>query len=138
MAEGFNVNFPNCVPPRLRKELDKVAKNNNNIVAPLAVFVDDSGPTPVPAVPIQYLTFKAGDTFPTSVIRGLSVRGTLDGDLLRDDVAILNLVGGGTVEVGGYFVKTDYKIAGGQRIGARLYHDGTFQADVTDDCLTHV
>ena len=137
MAEGFNVNFPNCVPPRLRKELDKVAKNNNSIVAPLAVIIDDNDGDPVTAIPVQYLVFRDGDTFPTSVVRGLSIRGTLAGALIRDGNATLNLVGGGTQVIGGYFVKTGYYIAASQRVGARLYHDGTFQADVTDDCLTY-
>lgn len=136
MPAGLKVSFPNCVPAPLRKELDKVAKNNNSIVAPLAVIIDDNDGDPVPAIPVQYLVFRAGDTFPTSVVRGLSIRGTLAGDLTRDGTATLTLVGGGTQVIGGYFIKNGYKIVSGQRVGARLYHDGTFQADVTDDCLT--
>lgn len=136
MTEALKVNFPNCVEPPLRKELDKVAKNNNSIVAPLGLLVDDNNGDPIPAVPVRYLVFRSGDTFPTSVIRGLSVRGELAGALVRDATATLNLVGGGTLTIGGYFVKSGWYIAAGQRVGARLYHDGSFQADVTDDCLT--
>jgi len=136
MPAGLKVSFPNCVPAPLRKELDKVAKNNNSIVAPLAVIIDDNDGDPVPSIPVQYLIYKAGDVFPTSVVRALSIRGILAGPLVRDGTATLNLVGGGTQEIGGYFVKDGWYIAGDQRVGARKYHDGTWQADVTDDCLT--
>lgn len=63
-------------------------------------------------------------------------KGTLAGDLTRDGTATLNLVGGGTLTVGGYFVKSGWKISSGKRVGAISFDGGeTWDAIVTDDCL---
>lgn len=63
-------------------------------------------------------------------------RGTLDADLTRDGTAAVTLVGGGSITVLGYFVKTGYKIPSGQRIGAlKDAVSGDYVAIVTDDCL---
>jgi hypothetical protein len=63
-------------------------------------------------------------------------RGTLDADLTRDGTATVTLVGGGTITVLGYFVKTGYKVPSGQRIGA-IQDSNTedYVAIVNDDCL---
>lgn len=66
-------------------------------------------------------------------------KGTLAADLVRDGTATLNLVGGGTVTVGGYFVKDGYKVPSGQRVGAFSFDGGeTFDVVVNDDCLEAV
>lgn len=63
-------------------------------------------------------------------------KGTLAGDLARDGTATLNIAGGGTITVGGYFVKTSYKISSGQRVGAISFDGGvTWDVIVNDDCL---
>lgn len=67
-----------------------------------------------------------------------AVRGVLQDDLLRDDVATLLTVDGVEIEVGGYFIKTDYYAPSGLRCGAAKFLDGEWHAIVTDDCLVHV
>jgi hypothetical protein len=63
-------------------------------------------------------------------------KGTLAGPLVRDGTATLNIAGGGTMLVGGYFVKEGYLIPADQRVGAISFDGGeTYDAIVNDDCL---
>lgn len=63
-------------------------------------------------------------------------RGTLDADLTRDGTAAVSLVGGGSITVLGYFVKTGWKVPSGQRIGAlKDAVADVYVAIVNDDCL---
>lgn len=65
-----------------------------------------------------------------------AIKGTLAAALARDGTATLNLAGGGTATVSGYFVKSGYKIPSGQRVGAISFDGGaTFDVIVNDDCL---
>lgn len=137
MAEALPFEFSSCIQPPLRRQLDKVAKNNDAVVRPLSVIVTNEGDV---AISLEYLI--PGDPPVTIAVAGkLFVEGTLDGDLTRDGTATLSVIdpvddtdSGRNVEVHGRYVPSGKKIPSGSRLAA-FWNGVRWRAKVTDACV---
>lgn len=136
--QALPVQIPSCVEPQLRRQLDKLAKNNQEIMRPLAALVNNEGSV---AISISYLIANEGDTFIETVLGSFLALGTLGAALVRGGTATLTVAAGGggaaSITVNGYLVKEDWQIPNGKRVCA-VKIGGTWYAIATDDCLEEV
>lgn len=128
------VHAEGCIPAPLRRALDQISRNSL-ILLPLT----SGEPSPDLQINVTNLTTNEGDDLALSFVSAIFRRGTIGSALVRDGTATLTPVsGGGTaVTVHGYFVKADWQIPSGSRVGA-LNVGGVWIAIVTDTCLEEV
>ena len=142
MSELLRAHVPGCLAPELRQPIDALAKNQN-------VFIDATTTNPVETV-VQEAMELDGETpsdfhdaaqltgdLAAVVIASFIKIGTLAGTLARGGTQTLNVLGGGTVTVDGYFIpdRTPAVVApSGARCGAVKF-SGTWYAIVIDQCV---
>jgi hypothetical protein len=130
------VRVPGCIPRELAQPMEKLAELANRVAAGDTINMDVTtiqGETPEDLHDAEQLT---GD-LPATIIAGFAGVGTLGGTLARDGTQTLNLIGGGTIEVDGYFIpdRTPAVVApNGARCGA-LKFGNTYYAIVIDRCV---